>query len=167
MDYLHHMPPSFESRLIQSLLGLFRMKKKMERRMVDNSFAKDPAKLPESLSGNCTIREMDQNGRKVWTISPVNNATNLVILYLHGGAYMGNISKEHWNLMERLVTKTSATIVVPDYPLAPEALCQETYSFIFFWCFFFKEYWWSSPKIELNSWGIPLVVDWHLVLYNN
>ena len=43
---------------------------------------------------------------------------------------MGNISKEHWSLIEKLISKTNATIVVPDYPLAPEASCKETYDFI-------------------------------------
>jgi acetyl esterase/lipase len=43
---------------------------------------------------------------------------------------MSNISKEHWSLIGRLISKTCATIVVPDYPLTPEASCKETYDYI-------------------------------------
>ncbi|MCK7540432.1 MAG: alpha/beta hydrolase [Marinilabiliales bacterium] len=32
--------------------------------------------------------------------------------------------------MKKLVSKTGATIVVPDYPLTPDAACKETYDFI-------------------------------------
>ena len=130
IDYLHSAPPSFKSKLIQATLGLFGLKKKMEKKMITNGFAKDPAKLPGSLLQDFNARKTEQNGRKVWTISPIDNTADLVILYLHGGAYLGNISKEHWRLIEQLLNKTGATIVVPDYPLAPEATCKETYFFI-------------------------------------
>lgn len=130
IDYLHNIPPSFESKLIQFTLGVIGMKKIMEKKMITNSFIKDPAKLSKSLLRNFTIRKIEQNGRKVWTISPINNTSDLLILYLHGGAYLGNISKEHWSLIEQLLSKTNATIVIPDYPLAPEATCKETYFFI-------------------------------------
>ena len=60
----------------------------------------------------------------------IENKSDVVILYLHGGAYMGNITEQHWDLIEQLISKTNATIVVPDYPLAPEATCKETYDFI-------------------------------------
>jgi acetyl esterase/lipase len=130
INYLHRLPPSFESKLIQSFLGLFGMKRIMERRMIENSLAKSPARIPKSLIRNFKIQEIDQNGRKVWTILPINSTCDLVTLYLHGGAYMGNISKEHWNFIAQIINRTGATIVVPDYPLAPEANCKETYAFI-------------------------------------
>jgi len=43
---------------------------------------------------------------------------------------MSNLLKEHWSLIEKLIIKTGAAIVVPDYPLAPEAGCKEAYDFI-------------------------------------
>ncbi|MCK7488339.1 MAG: hypothetical protein MZU97_24720 [Bacillus subtilis] len=57
--------------------------------MIKDSFAKDPARLPKSLLRNFDIREAEQNGRKVWTISPDDYKSDIVILYLHGGAYVG------------------------------------------------------------------------------
>lgn len=43
-----------------------------------------------------------------------------VILYLHGGSYVGELEKYHWNFFKDIIDDTSSTIVVPDYPLAPE-----------------------------------------------
>jgi acetyl esterase/lipase len=130
IDYQHSIPESFQSRLIHIAMGLFGMKHKTERRMISNGFAKEPAKIPDSLLKNFDIKEAEQDTRKIWTVSPVDSKSDLIILYFHGGAYMGNILTEHWNLIEKLISKTSAAIVVPDYPLAPAAGCKEAYVFI-------------------------------------
>lgn len=128
--YKHNMPPSFESKLIQSFMGMFGMKKKIEKKMITNGFAKEPEKPSKSFLKNYNIAESEQKERKVWSISPKENISDVVILYLHGGAYMANITKQHWDLIEVLISKTNATIIVPDYPLAPEAKCIEVYEFI-------------------------------------
>lgn len=129
-DYLHNIPPSFESKLIQFILGMTGMKRSMERKMLNNTFKKDPASIPKSLYRNFNIQEIALGGRKVWRLSPPKGVPDLVVLFLHGGAYMANISLEHWNLVGQLMEKTGATFVVPDYPLAPEATCGETYGFM-------------------------------------
>jgi len=130
IDYQHSISQSFQSKLIQTAMGLFGMKKRTERKMILNVLEKEPAKIPYSLLRNFKIKEADQNRRKVWTISPIDSKPDLIILYFHGGAYMGNILTEHWRLIEKLISKTSAAIVVPDYPLTPEASYKETYDFI-------------------------------------
>jgi acetyl esterase/lipase len=130
ISYQHNVPPSFESKLIQSAMGFFGMKKTMERRMMTNGFKKKPAKRPKSLSRNFNVREIQQNGRMVWTVSSKESDSDTVVLYLHGGAYMGNIANQHWSLIEQIIRKLKATIVIPDYPLAPDAGCNEAYAFI-------------------------------------
>jgi len=130
IDYQHSTSQSFQSKLLQTAMGLFGMKHKIERKMITNGFAKEPAKIPNSLLKNFNIQEAEQDARKVWTISPIDSKSDLIILYFHGGAYMSNLSKNHWSLIEKLISKTGAEIVVPDYPLTPEASCKETYDFI-------------------------------------
>jgi len=130
IDYQHKIPQSVQSKCIQTALGMFGMKKKTEIKMMTNGFAKEPAKIPNSLLTNFNVEVAEQSARKVWTISPNDSVSDLIILYLHGGAYMSNLGKEHWNLIEKLIRRTKATIVVPDYPLAPEANCIQTYEFI-------------------------------------
>jgi acetyl esterase/lipase len=130
IDYQHNIPPSTESKLIQSVMGLIGIKKRIEKQMITNTLEKNPANIPKSLSKNFNILEAGQNGRNIWSISPKHDESDVLILYLHGGAYMGNISKQHWDFIEQLISKTNAAMVVPDYPLAPEANCSETYEFI-------------------------------------
>jgi acetyl esterase/lipase len=130
IDYQHSTPESFQSRLIQMAMGLFGMKHKTERKMISNGFAKEPAKIPDSLRKRFNIQEAEQDARKIWIISPVDSKSDLIILYFHGGAYMSNLRKEHWSLIEKLIIRTGAKIVVPDYPLTPEAGCKEAYDFI-------------------------------------
>jgi acetyl esterase/lipase len=130
IDYQHSISQSFQSKLIQTALGMFGMKKKTERKMMTNGFTKEPAKIPNSLLNNFTVEVAEHNARKVWTVSPIDSKSDLIILYLHGGAYISNLSKEHWSLVEKLIRKTNATIVVPDYPLVPEANCLAAYDFI-------------------------------------
>jgi epsilon-lactone hydrolase len=48
------------------------------------------------------------------------------VLYLHGGAYVGEISVHHWRFLARLVRASGATIAVPIYALAPKAVASET-----------------------------------------
>jgi len=86
--------------------------------------------VPKSLLKNYDVKESIVNNRKFWTIKPKNNASDKVILYLHGGAYVGTIKKYHWNFAEELLLKTNATIVLPDYPLAPGSSCENAIEFV-------------------------------------
>ncbi len=47
------------------------------------------------------------------------------VLYLHGGAYVGESSAHHWRFLARLARAARATITVPIYTLAPRATARE------------------------------------------
>ena len=79
VEYQHTIPPSFQSKLIQTAMGLFGMKKKMRKKIITNGFAKEPAKVPKSLLSNFNVQEIGQNGRKVWTISPKHSVSDVII----------------------------------------------------------------------------------------
>ena len=53
-----------------------------------------------------------------------------VILYLHGGSYVGELEKYHWNFFKEIINDTNATLIVPDYPLAPEHTYLEVFKFM-------------------------------------
>jgi acetyl esterase/lipase len=59
-------------------------------------------------------------GRKVLTVRPKSNPAPQTILFFHGGAYLRNAVSQHWDFVYRLVQNFGYTLVVPDYPLAPE-----------------------------------------------
>jgi acetyl esterase/lipase len=130
MVYYHTAPPSLESRLVQFFMGLFGMKRAMEKKIVNNSYGKVPAKIPNSILKKFNIEVVEFKDRKVWTLSPRNCENKSIILFLHGGAYSANITQMHWRLVEQLINSTGSTIIVPDYPLTPESTCKDTYQFL-------------------------------------
>jgi acetyl esterase/lipase len=122
--------PSFESKIIQLFMGLFGMTRAMEKKIVNNSYNKVPASIPKSILKNLNVDVGDYMERKVWILSPKNCESNTLILFLHGGAYYANITRMHWQLIEQLLVCTNATLIIPDYPLAPESTCIDTYQFL-------------------------------------
>ena len=59
--------------------------------------------------------------RKIFIITPKEETTNpLKILYFHGGSYVAEASKDHWNFIQKIVETTKVTLIMPDYPLTPK-----------------------------------------------
>lgn len=124
--------------IIQFSLEVMGMKKAMEKNIVNNSFSKEAATLPASMYRKLDIStyEIGFTGvggeitRKVWTLLPKSALSSPVVLFLHGGAYYANITRMHWRLIEQLALSTGARFIVPDYPLAPEHTCIDTYQFM-------------------------------------
>ena len=56
----------------------------------------------------------------VWTAAPRRRAPRVRVLYLHGGGYVHPLTADYWRLVRALV-RTPAEVVVPCYPLAPDA----------------------------------------------
>jgi epsilon-lactone hydrolase len=130
IDYRHKSPVSFTAKLIQSIMGLAGLKGRMERRMMSDGFDREPVNPPGSLRKGFDVELQEQSGRSVWTVSPINRHADVVILFLHGGAYMANITRQHWDLIRQLAKHTKGIVVVPDYPLAPVNACEETFLFM-------------------------------------
>ena len=57
------------------------------------------------------------------------NARN-TILFIHGGAYIGEINYQHLLYCRKLSRKLDAYVIAPVYPLAPEHTAEETYELI-------------------------------------
>lgn len=105
-------------------------KENYRKKIRKNKVNQKPAKIPKSIQKNFDIIEASKKGRSIWTLKPKENVSEKVILYLHGGAYYWNISKYNWSFSETIINKTNATIVMPDYPLAPDATCDQVYEFV-------------------------------------
>ena len=77
--------------------------------------------LPNKNTYTCNIEIEKYMKRSVFILTPKNvQKTNMVILYIHGGAYMAEISDNHWSFLEKIVNNTGATVILPDYPLTPK-----------------------------------------------
>lgn len=130
ITYIHAEKVSFKSQFFQKMAGLFGVKKIIEKNIRKDKFDQEPAKISKSLRKHFDVVENSKKGRQIWTVKPKEKVSEKVILYLHGGAYYGNISKYSWQFAETLINNTNATFVMPDYPLAPAATCDEVYTYI-------------------------------------
>jgi acetyl esterase/lipase len=117
--YIHQEPVSFQAKLLQSIIGISGLKNRIEKDLIKGGFSQKASSIPKSIQKKYNINIEIKNDRPIWTLKPKQNGTEKVILYLHGGAYIYNITKQHWQMIEAILIQTNATVVVPDYPLAP------------------------------------------------
>ena len=79
------------------------------------------SKPTKNLEKICVIKEETYQDRKIFTITKKDGIENdTTILYFHGGSYVAELSKEHWNFIKDIAVDTGCTIIVPDYPLTPK-----------------------------------------------
>lgn len=69
----------------------------------------------------------------VWALSPRTSnktaeKTPKAVLYLHGGAYVGQFLGAHWHFISKILTTTNRTVIAPDYPLAPKASVRDVFA---------------------------------------
>jgi epsilon-lactone hydrolase len=79
-----------------------------------------PAPVPKTMRAIYKISETQLGGHKVISVAPKVGQARWTIIYYHGGAYVNDLAKPHWDIVAALANATGATIIVPIYPLAPE-----------------------------------------------
>ncbi len=114
MIHYYNNRPSFNARFLQFGMTVLGLKHAGERRFKKRQYGHKAAPVPAVLKRKYNATVTDFQGRRVWTFKPHQNASGKVILYLHGGSYVANILSFHWDLIEQLLAKTNATVVVPD-----------------------------------------------------
>lgn len=74
---------------------------------------------PEALAPRVTSREVD--GFPVHRVEPAGGSRRPgAVVYLHGGAYVSQIVKQHWSLAAEIADATGRVVDVPIYGLAPQ-----------------------------------------------
>jgi monoterpene epsilon-lactone hydrolase len=82
---------------------------------------------PRALRRRVHIDRCDEIGFPVYTVRPRDGEAGRRIVYTHGGSYLHTLSRQHWLLIGKLAKRLAATIVVPDYLLAPEHTWRESF----------------------------------------
>ena len=73
-------------------------------------------------------QENNENGRIFYLNEDTDSG--YLVFYIHGGAYRHDIVLPHWQLIEKLVRRTGAQVIVPAYRLLPFATYREAYDLI-------------------------------------
>lgn len=111
-------------------MSLMGFKHRTEKRIVSQNFLQHPEELPKSMLRKFQVSTDEFDGRQLWTFKPGEHASGKVILYIHGGAFITGLTKYDWGFIEKLVDESQATVIVPDYPLAPEANFENVYQYL-------------------------------------
>lgn len=83
-----------------------------------------PHAPPEKL-GEVDVALREIAGWPVYTVTPRGADEQRRALYLHGGAYLNEITGFHWRLIAEIAETARATVVVPIYPLVPRGTAAE------------------------------------------
>ena len=86
-----------------------------------------PRRPPKKLRDTLDVREEAEAGMRVFRARKKGApATALKLLYLHGGAYVLDLQEIQWNIVAGLLDRVDAEVLIPIYPLGPEASWKET-----------------------------------------
>lgn len=76
-----------------------------------------PARLPTDV----TVEVERRSNWPIYTIAPKTGTPEHAVFYLHGGAWVNEITAQHWQLAAQIASQASARVIVPIYPLIPFA----------------------------------------------
>ena len=130
-EYIYPSSPSLLAKITKFLIRISGVKnddKEKAKKMIDADSKSAP--IPSSIYRKFEVKETVFEGRPLWTIIPKNKKSEKTVLYLHGGAYVVNIIKPHWQLIEAIIDQTNASFMIPDYPLASQYQCKDVFAYL-------------------------------------
>ena len=131
MVYKHEKSQSFMSKALNVVFKLSGAKNTLRKRLGDlENFKNEPEEVSKSVKKTCKVQEDTFKGRALWTLSPKEGKSNKAIFYIHGGGYVFNMNSLLWNYLAKVVDETKSTIMVTNYPLAPQSNAEEAYDYL-------------------------------------
>lgn len=98
----------------------------VRRHLEDLAVRPRPVNPPKRLRKDITVSARWDRGWRIHTVTPTKKPPRATVIYLHGGGWMHEAATTHWKWVQRLADETSATVVMPAYPLAHEGGTAET-----------------------------------------
>lgn len=90
-------------------------------RWIDAARRTETHRPPPAVTRRLRITERSVGGFPVYDVAPRDGRPSPQrILYLHGGAYVFEITSYHWSLIAEMAERLGARITVPIYPIAPQ-----------------------------------------------
>jgi acetyl esterase/lipase len=123
---------STQSKLLKALLKLINKKALLRRQLASGNFdSYASAEPPSKFASPLVMNKFQIRDRNVFRLSSKDkNNSNKHILYLHGGAYVQQFNRFHWEFLAELIAKTNCIVTAPDYPLAPTSTFKESFEMV-------------------------------------
>lgn len=128
--YVYQKNVSLRVHFLKGGARVFAPKKDPTKLLATKKEVDFPAKIPKRYFKEFKIETYQVAGRTVFQWSPKAKVSSKTILFLHGGAYMYNFYRQHWNFVAQIIRRTNCTIVAPDYPLTPAVSYKESFEMV-------------------------------------
>lgn len=117
--------PSLKSRIVAVYLRHTRKRAFASavemNRWIERARRSEDHRPPRAVARRLEIDVHAVEGRPVYEVAPRGGVRDdRRILYLHGGAYVFEITPFHWRLIAEMAERLGARVTVPIYPIAPE-----------------------------------------------
>ena len=90
---------------------------------------KGASAAPAALTRRHDVTVREVGGFRCTTVAPRDRSATRAAVYLHGGAYVSAISRQHWTLVS-LLADAGVRVEVPHYGLAPQHTYRAAYPFV-------------------------------------
>lgn len=83
---------------------------------------KKPSAPPDRIAKRCDVRRDTVAGFDVYVVTSTSGPglPDAAVVYLHGGAFVNEISKQHWQFIAQIADEVGCEVHVPIYGLAPQ-----------------------------------------------
>ena len=127
------MSPSVMNQIAVAVLRLQGRKRRWKdgARLVEAARAHNahgPVTPPTWLAKRVRLSTHATVGFPVHRLAPlVESPVSTTVLFLHGGGYIHDFAPQHWTFMTSIVEGTGATVIAPQYPLAPQHTWRDSF----------------------------------------
>lgn len=115
---------SFIAKIAEKILMFTKPDYMDSKEKADEFLASKKDKSPKSI-----FKSFDFNGMEVFQFGN-KTSSDRTIIFIHGGAYVGEINYQHYIFCYLLARKLNAYVLAPAYPLAPKHTYKESFNLI-------------------------------------
>ena len=125
---------TFFSIVIEFFLRLIhynnRFKENTFEKYLENSDNKKIRSLQKKkIKNKLSVEKIE--GSKVYSITSENNSNyKKIVVYIHGGGFIDNVTSFHVNMLDKLASNVNAKIYIPIYPLLPKHTYKDTFKLL-------------------------------------
>lgn len=89
------------------------------QRLAERRRHPEPFGPPRRIGSDVYVDMVQRSGWLVYTVTPSRATPSGSVVYAHGGGWVNEIVRQHWQLIGQIAVEAQTTVVVPIYPLVP------------------------------------------------
>lgn len=74
---------------------------------------------PRMLRSDVEVSVRREGGWPIYTLTPRSGGAHGNVIYCHGGGWVNEIARQHWELAADIAARAKTTVTLPIYPLIP------------------------------------------------